>query len=215
MNSASLPDCTRRTRSTTLALFVALAGLVLGGCTTREAVFENERPETVWAAMKVAADAPTYDDWVMRTNHVAVFESERRIEIHRELIRDIIAPGQPHWRDEASYKLSIRLDTELGADKKTERPLVVFVSRDWGIPAHAWTEADRYFGDIRGVLERPDGVIRSSELPLVTAPVTPAAGSSSAVQGSPASQPQPAPALPASSPESVPASAPPPVDLPD
>lgn len=210
MNSASLPVRVRRTLPTTVLLLVALAGLALGGCTTREAVFENENPDTVWAAMKVAANAPTYNDWVMRRNDVAVFESERRIEVYRDLVRDVIAPGQPHWRDQQTYKLSISLAKE----KKTELPMVVFVSRDWGIPAHVWTEADRYFGDIRGVLERPEGVIRASDLPPSASP---------AVQTPPASQPapQPAAAQPGASPASAtppvapPPAAPPPVDLPD
>lgn len=101
--------------------------------------------------MKVAVAEPRYDDWVVIENEYYADEALRRIDVQRHLRRDLYGDGQRPWREDETYKF----DISLGATKEGA-PEVTFVSRDWGVPAHAWNEADRYFAELNEIFNAAD-----------------------------------------------------------
>jgi len=163
------------------ATFVA-AGV---GCTTRTQVFEGYRDDQLWTAMVASAKAPAYDDWKVMDNQVFADEATRRIEIYRVLKRTLVTPHSPARPEEREWKFQIALghDPELGA------PDVRFTARQFAVAAHVWTEADRYFLQMRSVLGVPSGMTPAAE--TAPAPVAPKAD-----------------AVPASAPSSAPEAAP-------
>ena len=129
------------------ATFVA-AGV---GCTTRTQVFEGYGDDQLWTAMVASAKSPSYDDWKVMDNQVFADESTRRIEVYRVLKRTLVTPHSPARPEEREWKFQIALghDPEMGA------PDVRFTARQFAVAAHVWTEADRYFLQMRGMLDLP------------------------------------------------------------
>lgn len=128
------------------ALLVA-AVLLQGGCTTvRHHTFEGHNPDHVWTAMQVVAESPSYDDWHLVENEMAVQSGERRIEVYRRLRRAVYDPElvRPQ-RQDREYRLSFALS-------EIDPPTVTVRNRDCNIPSRVWTEADRYFADIADIL---------------------------------------------------------------
>ena len=95
--------------------------------------------------MVTVAENPEYHDWHVFENEVAATRPEGRIEIYRVLQRDLVEPGRPPRRQEQDWNITVQF-------LYTDPPTIEFKARDTGIPAHAWTEADRYFDDMRRVL---------------------------------------------------------------
>jgi hypothetical protein len=127
-------------------IVLLIGASVTFGCTSPERSYPSHSMDTVWTAMKSVAEKPTYDDWVMLENNVWIDEPNRRIEVYRSCIRDYHAAGSKHWREERKWKFGIFLEEEDGM------PNVEFVSRAFGVPAHARIEADRYFNEVGSVL---------------------------------------------------------------
>lgn len=185
-----------------VALLVVLALPTLAACTNRQQAYPDVPPEQLWTAMKAAAREPTYRDWFVLENSVAVDEADRRIEVYRELRRDVVSPSTPPLREDQSWRFTITMD----APPPPKPPEATFVSRTAGVPAHAWDEADRFFADVQALL---DGAPFGARPAAPSTVVTPSAGLPGPVSVPP-SQAQPLPPAPA--PTSQPA---PPVELPE
>ena len=124
-----------------LRAFVPWCLLLLAGCTTVKRSFPDLTAEQVWPVLVAVAETPDYGDWRVVDNEVWVDEEDRRIEIYRRLRRILHRPAAKPLDEQRTWRFQIRL--------QEKEPLVaVFVSRGWGVPAHAQIEGDRYFGDV-------------------------------------------------------------------
>ena len=119
--------------------------VVLGGCTTMGETFTRHPADQVWTAMIDAANSPTYDDWKVATNEVYVVESQRRIEIFREVERVLYRADAPPHAEDRTWRFEITL-------LETDPPHAEFVSRGFGKPTDARAESRRFFGDVYDVL---------------------------------------------------------------
>lgn len=134
-----------RSSTPSLGLPLVLAVATLAGCRGQQASFPGHSDPEVWNAMVTVAENPEYHDWHVFENEVAATRPEGRIEIYRVLQRDLVEPGRPPRRQEQDWNITVQF-------LYTDPPTIEFKARDTGIPAHAWTEADRYFDDMRRVL---------------------------------------------------------------
>ncbi len=149
------------------ALLPAIAVSTLMGCGGQTASFPGHSDPEVWNAMVTVAENPEYQDWHVTENRIAATRTEGRIEIYRVLQRDLVQPGRPPRREEEDWNISVQF-------LYTDPPTIEFLSRDAGIPAHAWIEADRYFDDIRRVLKSGHAVEAPESMDeLGDGPVTP------------------------------------------
>lgn len=128
---------------------VALAALVLAGCSSRSATFPGHADSEVWQAMVTAAENPVYDDWFVFDNQVMVDRDQARIEIYRILRRDLVRPGSPAQRQEEDWRFVVHAT-------QSDPPTVEFSARQAAVPAHVWREAERYFYDMRTLLKGGD-----------------------------------------------------------
>ena len=130
--------------------------LLSAGCSTQREVFTDRPSDEVWTAMKAVAETPDYaqgepaDRWTVRRNNVWVDDESRRIEIERRIEHAYHQPGSKPLQEERAWKFTIRLESN-------DPPTALITSRGFGVPAHAWGEADRYFSEVWEVLraERP------------------------------------------------------------
>jgi hypothetical protein len=131
--------------------FTAVAAL-LGGCkTVHTESFAGRDAGQVWTAMKAVAESPGYyDDWFVTENHVAVYEEEQRIEIHRELRRDLVVPDGGPQRESRAMDQTITLVAR--ADDDEIEPVIKFVTAGPGIPARDEVEAELFFADVWDIL---------------------------------------------------------------
>lgn len=125
-------------------LFAAMF-LSLAGCTTVKQSFVDVPADTVWTAMVAVAREPRYDDWTVAANDVWVDPAKRRIEVYRRVHRVLFRPAAEPWPQSRAWRFRISLEGDAA-------PQGVFVSRGWGVPAHAQHEASRYFQDVLRVL---------------------------------------------------------------
>ena len=150
--------------SLTLAALAALAG-----CTTQRETFTGHNAEQVWTALVAAAQTPDYagptaaDRWTLRENNVWVDQEQRRIEIDRLLERELHQPGAQPMHQQRHWKFQVRLEQD-------QPPTAAFVSRELGVPAHAWDEANRYFADVWELLGGPAPANLHAPLDLQAAP---------------------------------------------
>ena len=128
----------------TLAMATVIA---LGGCSNRTATFPGHSDPEVWNAMVTVAENPVYDDWYVFENEVMTARSEGRIEILRILRRDLVRVGQDPVRQTEDWQFYVQF-------MHTDPPTIKFTARHVAVPAHLWREADRYFSDMRTLLER-------------------------------------------------------------
>lgn len=161
-------------------LTFALTTLVaLGGCSNRTATFPGHSDPEVWNAMVTVAENPVYDDWHVFENEVMTARPEGRIEIYRVLRRDLVRPGQDPMRQEEDWRFNVQF---LNSDP----PTIKFTARQAAIPAHLWREADRYFADMRTILERdapaPIEVIEVEEVVVEEASATESAKESNLLE---------------------------------
>lgn len=162
----------------TLALALTTL-VVLGGCSNRTATFPGHSDPEVWNAMVTVAENPVYDDWHVFENEVMTARPEGRLEIFRILRRDLVRPGTNPVRQEEDWRFNVQF---LNSDP----PTIKFTARQASIPAHVWREADRYFADMRTILERDASVrtedILVEELVIEEAPVEESTKDSDAVE---------------------------------
>lgn len=195
------------------AILFVLGLFSIPACTNRQQAYPDVPPEQLWTAMKAAAREPTYRDWIVIENSVAVDETDHQIEVYRELRRDFVSPSTPPRREEQSWRFAITMD----APPPPKPPKAEFVSRTAGVPSHAWDEADRFFADVQSLL---DGASIGASRPTPTTVVTPSAGLPPPISVPPSAA-QPLPPNPQSNPPPNPQPTPgerpssPPVDLPD
>ena len=101
--------------------------------------------------MVTVAENPVYDDWFVLENEVMTARPEGRIEIYRILRRDLVRVGQDPVRQEENWRFQVQF-------LHTDPPTIKFSARQAAVPAHVWREGDRYFTDMRTILE-PNGVV--------------------------------------------------------
>lgn len=130
-----------------IGMFVGLVAMMacLGGCGYKVATFPDHDGAHVWSAMVTAAEHPEYDDWRVVENDVWDDPSTARVEVLRLLMRDRVEPGAKPIREEKLWRFQIYL-------LDFEPPTVRFMARQAAVPAHVWREAERYFADVRSLL---------------------------------------------------------------
>ncbi|MFO0962390.1 MAG: hypothetical protein U0625_05725 [Phycisphaerales bacterium] len=139
------------------AAVIASACAALAGCGhSAQHVYDDRPREDVWHAVVQAAKEPRYSDWIVTENKVHVSEADHRVDILRDLKRDVVEKGAKPRREEAQWRFAATL---LPGDP----PTVELSSPDWTVPAHFWKEADHFFAQVR---------LRLAEM----GPVTPAPG---------------------------------------
>lgn len=133
-------------------LLLCASVVCLSGCTTQRQTFEGHDVDEVWTAMLAVARTPDYstgdpaDRWTVRENRVWVDPGTNRMEIFRRTERILYRPASHPQFQEREWKLNVELE-------ERDPPTVKFQSRGVGVPSHAWREADRYFAEVRDVLE--------------------------------------------------------------
>lgn len=133
-------------------LCVLCAILPLAGCGWKTHTFEDHNADTVWAAMLAVARTPDYQSgpadtrWVVRENQVWTDAQTNRIEVFRRLERVRYEGASRPIYEDRQWKFQILLE-------ERTPPTVSFSSREMGVPAHAWDEADRFFDEVTDVLE--------------------------------------------------------------
>ncbi|MEE2896655.1 MAG: hypothetical protein VX726_13060 [Planctomycetota bacterium] len=135
-----------RLRPPALVPLAALALVLLGGCSSRTATFPGHSDPEVWNAMVTVAENPEYDDWHVFENEVMTDRPAGRIEIYRILRRDLVRPGTNPVRQEEDWRFQVQF-------LHTDPPTIRFGARQAAVPAHLWRESDRFFADMRSVLE--------------------------------------------------------------
>lgn len=128
-------------------LLFALVALTSAGCTTVREAYPGHEPSQVWAAMVASANNPGYHhDWFIVSNHVHADEPNARIELHRQIRRDVIVPlGNPQ-RQKRTLQHTIRLV------EGKQGPTIELVSRAVDVPAQAREDARLYFADVWALL---------------------------------------------------------------
>ena len=121
---------------------------LMGGCGSTTASFPGKDVSQVWSAMITVAEAPEYPQWRVIENEVWVDSQTSRIEIMRILRRDRVRYGEQPKRESETWKFVVSIT-------KSNPPTVKFLARQAAVPAHVWSEADRYFTDVRNLLEGP------------------------------------------------------------
>ena len=135
-----------------LCLFTLIISFVLlGGCSAQYHTFDGHSADDVWQAMLTVARTPDYktgpptERWTVRENQVWVDPEVNRIEIFRRLERVLYQPASNPQHEDRQWKFQVVLE-------ERDPPKVMFFSREMGVPAHAWDEAERYFDEVRDVL---------------------------------------------------------------
>lgn len=140
--------------------------VMLGGCSAQYHTFEGHNADDVWQAMLTVARTPDYqtgppdERWTVRENRVWDDPETNRIEIFRRLERVLYQPASRPLHEDRQWKFQVVLE-------ERNPPTVMFFSREMGVPAHAWVEADRYFEEVQDVLTGR----RAIELPPQAQPV--------------------------------------------
>ncbi|MSR34471.1 MAG: hypothetical protein EXS12_06715, partial [Phycisphaerales bacterium] len=114
---------------------------VLAACGTKDRDFPGHTRDQVWKAMIQAADDPRYADWVVLENKVWRDDEQSRLEILRDLVRDVVVPGSDPRREETKWKFSAQLTD-------TEPPGVEFSTSTITVPAHFWLQAYHYLDEV-------------------------------------------------------------------
>jgi hypothetical protein len=141
---------------TLLALIFTIPLLTACGVTERRAVVGGRDPAQIWAAMKAVAQTPDYymasDDigerWIVRSNDVWIDDDAGRIEVYRRLEREIHQPLAKPQHEQREWKFEIVLEQPA----PPAEPIMLFRTRNSGVPAHAWQEAAWYFNEVERFL---------------------------------------------------------------
>lgn len=148
-----------------LPSFLLAAFLLLPGCTTNNAVFEDRSPEQVWTVMVTVAQSPEYDDWTIMENDVWVDPNYDRVEIHRRLKRDFHHPDLEPVRQIETYDLQFILE-------RTDPPVVTGTVRNPVIPVKGQEMIKHFFDEMRALLS-PITQQSLSEPVLIVEPLEP------------------------------------------
>jgi hypothetical protein len=121
------------------------SAVVLAGCTSEVRIFDGYHPDVVWQAMVTAAHEPRYPDWKVTANDVWVDEARHRIEVLRLVRRVYFQPTAPPHHEDRTWRFEMRL-------QRSDPPEAKFVSRGFGMPTEAQSEALRFFADVEHLL---------------------------------------------------------------
>ena len=124
-----------------LLLLCTVLPTFLTACGTKDREFPGHTRDQVWKAMVQAADDPRYADWVVLENKVWRDDAQSRIEILRDLVRDVMVPGQDPKREEAEWRFSAEL-------VNSNPPSVEFSTSTITVPAHFWLQARHYLDEV-------------------------------------------------------------------
>ena len=127
------------------SLLLAATFLLLPGCTTNNAVFEDRSPEQVWTVMVTVAQSPEFEDWTIMENDVWVDPNYDRVEIHRRLKRDYHHPQIEPVRQIETYDLQFILE-------RTDPPVVTGTVRNPVIPVKGQQMIQHFFDEMRALL---------------------------------------------------------------
>ena len=124
-----------------LLLLCIVLPTFLTACGTKDREFPGHTRDQVWKAMVQAADDPRYADWVVLENKVWRDDAQSRIEILRDVVRDVMVPGQDPKREEAEWRFSAEL-------VNSNPPSVEFSTSTITVPAHFWLQARHYLDEV-------------------------------------------------------------------
>ncbi len=114
---------------------------ILAACGTKEREFPGHTRDQVWKAMVQAAEDPRYADWIVVDNKVWRDDAEGRIEIYRDIRREIPNPGSAPRREEIEWKFSAEVT-------ETDPPGVAFSTSTIAVPAHFWLQASHFLDEV-------------------------------------------------------------------
>ena len=120
---------------------VMLVLSILSACGTKEREFPGHSRDQVWKAMVQAAEDPRYADWVVTENQVWRDDIHNRIEILREVRRDVMIAGHEPRREQNEWKFTAALTD-------TDPPAVEFSTTTITVPAHFWLQARHYLDEV-------------------------------------------------------------------
>ena len=132
----------RSERGTAGILVAAGSAVLAAGCQHDSRTYDGHTRDEVWTAMVSAAREPRYRDWIVVDNQVWVDEPGARVEILRELKRDVVLPAQKPFREECEWRLR-------GTIEPGDPPTLVLTTHDLCIPAHFWLQADHFFDQVQ------------------------------------------------------------------
>ena len=123
-------------------LFLGIVSLsALTACGTKDREFPGHSRDQVWKAMVQAADDPRYSDWIVVENQVWRDDLHSRLEILRNVRRDVMVSGQAPRREENEWRFSAELTD-------TDPPAVEFSTSTITVPAHFWLQAHHYLDEV-------------------------------------------------------------------
>ena len=113
----------------------------LTACGTKDREFPGHSRDQVWKAMVQAADDPRYADWIVVENQVWRDDLNSRLEILRNVRRDVMVSGEAPRREETEWRFSAELTD-------TDPPAVEFSTSTITVPAHFWLQARHYLDEV-------------------------------------------------------------------
>ena len=122
-------------------IFCVVCVPALAACGTKERVFPGHTRDQVWKAMVQAAEDPRYADWIVVDNEVWRDDAASRIEIRRDVRRDLMVAGSPPRREEFEWRFSASVTD-------ATPPSVEFSTSTIVIPAHFWLQARHYLDEV-------------------------------------------------------------------
>ena len=122
-------------------IFCVVCVPALAACGTKEREFPGHTRDQVWKAMVQAAEDPRYADWIVIDNEVWRDDAASRIEIRRDVRRDVMVSGSPPRREEFEWRF-----TALVTDATP--PSVEFSTSTIVVPAHFWLQARHYLDEV-------------------------------------------------------------------
>ena len=146
---------------TILLLVLTLPFLAACGVTERRALVTGHDTEQVWSAMKAVAQTPDYymnsadvtQRWMIMENNVWIDDDAHRMEVQRRLERELHQPRSPVRQEQREWKIEIALEwPKPSKDGVAGEPVMLFRTRNTGVPAHAWEEAGMYFDAVESFL---------------------------------------------------------------
>ncbi len=143
---------------TIFLLMLSLPFLAACGVTERRQLMPGRDQEQVWSAMTAVAQTPDYymqsedvtQRWIVVENNVWIDDETHRMEVQRRLERELHQPRSPVRHETREWKFEIAL--EQPKPSKGGEPVMLFRTRNSGVPAHAWEEAERYFDEVEKFL---------------------------------------------------------------
>ena len=123
-------------------LFLGIVSLsALTACGTKDREFPGHSRDQVWKAMVQAADDPRYADWIVVENQVWRDDLNSRLEILRNVRRDVMVSGEAPRREETEWRFSAELTD-------SDPPAVEFSTSTITVPAHFWLQARHYLDEV-------------------------------------------------------------------